>query len=273
MAKVIKFKREYFLHMFTQKHLKELFCLEFVASEIQHKRLRFDTLAFDEKTNSFAIIEYKNRFDRNVINQAHNYYNLIQKEENRKYFINRLDKQIPIDFDNTRIMIIGPKFSQDQVHDAKDNGFELWKVTLFDDCTVTYENLMTDEIKTLRIRADDLKITEEMLLENKSKEMKDLYRKLAATVLNEFSEVHIRFFVDMFSFRIDDELLCTIKFLKDSLNIYIHADNLNNAEKTADISNKSYSGARYLLKYKSNEDLDYFMDLFRQTYEQRKCEK
>ena len=79
MAKVIKFKREYFLHMFTQKHLKELFNLEFIASEIQHKKLRFDTLAFDEKTNSFAIIEYKNRFDRNVINQAHNYYNLIQK--------------------------------------------------------------------------------------------------------------------------------------------------------------------------------------------------
>ena len=273
MAKVIKFKREYFLHRFTQNHLKELFDLEFVASEIQRKKLRFDNLAFDEKTNSFAIIEYKNRFDRNVINQARSYSNLIQNEENRKYFLNRLDKQIPIDFDNTKIMIIGPKFSQDQVNDAKDNGFELWKVTLFDDCKVTYENLMTDEIKTLKIRPDDLKITEDMLLENKSEKLKDLYTELTTTVLNEFSEVHIRFFVDMFSFRIGDELLCTIKFLKDSLNIYIYADNLNNAERTSDISNKSYAEARYMLKYKSNEDLDYFMNLFRQTYNQRKCEK
>ena len=158
MAEEIRFKKEYYLHMFTQKHLKELFDLEFVASEIQRKGLRFDNLAFDKKTNTFAIIEYKNRCDKKVLKQAQDYSNLIKEYENRKYFLNRLNKKIDADFDNTRIMVIGPKFSEEQIKASKDMDFELWKVTLFDDCTVTYENLTTNEIKQLKICPDDLKI-------------------------------------------------------------------------------------------------------------------
>ena len=45
------------------KHLRKLFNLKCIASEIQINKLRLDNLAFDENKNSFVIIEYKNRFN------------------------------------------------------------------------------------------------------------------------------------------------------------------------------------------------------------------
>jgi len=80
MSNEIPFESEYVLHKLTQKNLKELFGLEFVASEIQLNDLRLDNLAFDPETNSFVIIEYKNELNLNVINQAQEYYDLIHEQ-------------------------------------------------------------------------------------------------------------------------------------------------------------------------------------------------
>lgn len=268
MTRQIDFESEFILHTLTQSHLKELFNLELVASEIQLNDLRLDNLAFDTKTNSFVIIEYKNEFNANVLNQAQEYYDLIQN--NRKHFLQRLDNKNNVDFDNVRIMIIGPKFSQTQIDEAKSN-FELWKVTLFDDGKVTYENLKNSETKTLNINLDDLKITEEMLLKDKTPEMIDLYNNLKDKVLDEFDDVKIKYMINQFSFRVNDKLLCVVIFLKSSFNIHIYANQLNNAEKTVDISEKSTGGnAKYQFNYKSDDDFDYFMDLFKQTYDQKK---
>ena len=46
------------LQTLTEKNLEELFGLKFVATEFQVDNLRIDTLAFNEETKSFVIIEY-----------------------------------------------------------------------------------------------------------------------------------------------------------------------------------------------------------------------
>lgn len=268
MTRPIDFESEFILHTLTQNHLKELFNLELVASEIQLNDLRLDNLAFDTETNSFVIIEYKNEFNENVLNQVQEYYDLIQ--ENREFFTGRLEVKSNVDFENVRIMIIGPEFSPEQIGEAKSN-VELWKATLFDDGKVTYENLKSSETKTLNINLDDLKITEEMLLKDKTHEMIDLYNNLKDKVLDEFDDVKIKYMINQFSFRVNDKLLCVVIFLKSSFNIHIYANQLNNAEKTVDISQKSTGGnAKYQFNYKSDDDFDYFMDLFKQTYDQKK---
>ena len=91
MIKKIPFKKEYYLHNITQKNLKELFDLEFVASEIQLNDLRFDNLAFDEKTNSFVIIEYKNELNQNVLSQGKDYYDLLLN--NKEIYIKRYNEE------------------------------------------------------------------------------------------------------------------------------------------------------------------------------------
>ena len=81
MCEKIKFDSEYILHKLTEKYIKEkeLFGLKYVGSEIQYDKLRIDTLAFDEDKNTFVIIEYKNKKDKNVIKQVQGYYNLIKE--------------------------------------------------------------------------------------------------------------------------------------------------------------------------------------------------
>ena len=165
MSNEIPFESEYVLHKLTQKNLEELFGLEFVASEIQLNDLRLDNLAFDPETNSFVIIEYKNELNLNVINQAQEYYELLN--DNKDDFKERLDDNVDVDFESTRVMIIGPEFIDSQL----EGDFDIWKITLFDDCRVTYENLKTEEVKTLVITEDDLKITRQNLLEDKSDEI------------------------------------------------------------------------------------------------------
>lgn len=264
MRQEIPFESEFALHTITQKHLKELFDVEFVASEIQLNDLRLDNLAFDLKTNSFVIIEYKNELNLNVINQAREYYELVRN--NQEFFTGRLDNGENVDFENTRVMIIGPKFSAVQI----ESDFEVWKITLFDDGEITYENMKTGEIKSIKISLDELKLTEETLLEDKSEEMKDLYINLKDKILNEFSDVDIKFLVGQVAFKVNGKLICVVVFLKSSFNIYFYGSELENSEKTTDISDKSTGGnANYRFKYHTNDDFDYFLNLFRQIYLQK----
>ena len=267
MSKIIPFESEFILHKLTQKRLKELFDIEYVASEIQLDNLRLDNLAFDEKTNSFVIIEYKNEFNANVLNQAQDYHDLILRKP--EDFAERLDNKND-DFDDPRVMIIGPEFSETQISEAKDN-FDLWKVTLFDDGEVTYENLKTNEIKTVKVDCDELKITQNQLLEDKSKKMKELYFSLKNRAFSEFDDLDIRYLVDAFSLKVNNNLLCVAVFLKSSFNIYIFGDDFKDTDKLIDISDKLTGGnANYNLKYKSDDDLDYFMEILKQIYNQKK---
>ena len=265
MSNIIPFESEFALHTLTQKHLKELFDLECIASEKQLNKLRLDNLAFDKTNCSFIIIEYKNKYDGNVLNQVQEYHDLIlENEEEYSKLVNEC-----VDFDNIQIMIICPEFSDEQIEDSNDN-VSFWQVTLFDDGKVEYLNLKNNNMKTLEISLDELKITEEKLLEDKSEEMKDLYFNLKNNLLNDFKDLKIKYMVNQFSFRANDKLICVVVFLKSSFNIYIYADNLNNAEDTIDISSKSTGGnAKYNFKYNSNEDYDCFLDLFEQTYAQK----
>ena len=98
MTEKIPFDSEYQLHNLTQNHLKELFDLELVASEIQKDDLRFDNLAFDEKTNTFVIIEYKNELNLNVFNQVQEYRDLLLS--NKEEFADLLKDSKEIDFEN-----------------------------------------------------------------------------------------------------------------------------------------------------------------------------
>ena len=264
MAKKISFENEYALHKLTEKHLKELFDLEFVVSEIQLNDLRLDNLAFDLKTNSFVIIEYKNEYNANVLNQAQEYYDLIQ--ENRKYFTNQLDDTAEVNFENNKVMIIGPEFSQSQINEAKTN-FELWKITLFDDGKVIYENLENNEVKSLNINLDDLKLTENTLLEDKSEEIIDLYNDFKNSLLNEFDDLDLKFLVDAVSIKAQNEFICIVN-VKNSIKIQYYTKKLEDREnKTRDISNISTGGplSNYELTLTS-ENIDYAIDLIRQVY-------
>ena len=267
MTQEIQFESEYILHTITQKHLKELFDLEFVASEIQLNNHRLDNLAFDRKTKSFVIIEYKNQFDSNVLNQIHEYHDLVNK--NKEFFCERLDKETDVDFENTREMIISPEFSQNQI-DETESYIELWKTTLYNDCRITYENMKTSSLKTLKIDSDDLKLTEEMLLNDKSEEIIKLYNDFKNGLIMEFDDLDMVFLVDAVSIKSHGKYLCIVN-VKNSMKIHYYTEKFDDIRNwTRDISDITTGGpkANYELTL-SQENIDYAIDLIRQVYNEK----
>lgn len=266
-----KFESEYMLHKLTERNLKNLFDLEFVASEIQLNKLRIDNLAFDEKTKTFVIIEYKNELDLNVINQAQEYYDLIRN--NPEYFADRLDNKRDIDFENTRVMIIGPEFIQSQINNSNDN-FEIWKITLYDDGKVIYENMKTDETKELMTVPEELELTEEKILSDRPRELRELYLNFKEKVMDEFDGIKLIYLVKAVSFRANNQIACIFR-LEIPAKIHYHTDELEDIEnKTRDISNISTGAkANYELILNSKDEIDYALDLFRQVYLQKEDDK
>ena len=260
----MEFESEYIIHKLTEKNL-DLFDLEFVASEIQLNKLRIDNLAFDENTNSFVVIEYKNELNLDVMNQAQEYCDLIKN--NPEFYAGRLDDVTDIDFENTRIMIIGPEFTQDQISNSGDE-FEIWKISLCDDGKVIYENMKRDETKELMTVPEDLELTEEQILSD-NPEQRDLYLDFKEKV-KQFDGIKEIYLVNAVSFRANNKIACIFRF-ENPVKIHYHADELEDIEnKTRDISNISTGGkANYELKLNSKDDIDYAIDLFKQVYQQK----
>src|SRR4030067_3735689 len=71
------FRLEKELQRITENNLAALFKLRFIKGEFTFKNVRIDTLAFDEETKSFVIIEYKKDRNFTVIDQGYAYLALL----------------------------------------------------------------------------------------------------------------------------------------------------------------------------------------------------
>lgn len=274
MRKKIPFDSEYQLHNLTQNHLKELFKLKLVASEIQKDDLRFDNLAFDEKTNTFVIIEYKNELNLNVLNQVQEYRELLLSKPEE--YADLLDDSKEIDFKNTRVMIIGPEFSEKQIEESENLDFptELYVVSLFkeDDKNgcVLYEKTDGNFTKKLDINLDSIKLTRNTLLENKSEEIIELYIDFENKLLDKFDDLDLKYLVDAVSIKSQDKYICIVT-VKSSIKIIFYTKQLEDSKnKTRDISNITTGGelADYELTL-NHENIDYAIDLIKQVYDQK----
>ena len=267
--KKIKFDSEYTLHKLTEKNLCKLFDFEFVASERQCDGLRVDNLAFDKDTETLVIIEYKNKKNFTVIEQAKSY--LEKAKEKPEVFGKRLKDKKEYDFKDIRVMIISPEFTQDQLNNNEED-IELWQVSLYDDGKVSYENMKTnDDIKELNIDLADLDFTEQKTLKDKPEENIKLYDKFKEKVMDKYNDsIDFRYLVDAVSFRTNNQIVC-IFHLSNKPKIHYFTDKLIDCEnKTRDISEITTGGkANYELVLSSESDIDYAFDLFEQVYLQK----
>ena len=274
MTEKIPFDSEYQLHNLTQNHLKELFDLELVASEIQKDDLRFDNLAFDEKTNTFVIIEYKNELNLNVFNQVQEYRDLLLS--NKEEFADLLKDSKEIDFENTRVMIIGAEFIESQIEESEKLDFpaELYIISLFKEDEkngyVLYEKTDGNFTRRLDIDLDSIKLTQDTLLEYKSEEIIELYKDFEKQLLNELDDLDLKYLVDAVSIKAQNKFICLVN-VKSSIKIIFYTKQLEDPEnKTRDISNITTGGelADYELTL-NHENTDYAIELIKQVYNQK----
>jgi predicted transport protein len=288
LIKEDKFKLEKEIQKLTEDNLSSIFGLDFVKSEFALNNFRIDTLAFDNKSNSFVIIEYKRDKSFSVVDQGYAYLSLmlnnkadfiLEYNENTEHTLKRTD----IDWSQSRVIFVSPSFTtyQKEAINFKDLPIELWEIKRYSNQTVSFNQIQTqgaeESIKTISKGHDtinkvskEIKVyTEEDHLSHANDEIKELYEKFKTAILN-FDGVEIKpqklyiAFIKNSSNIVDFEI--QRKALKITINLPI--SKLEDPKKLArDVSNiGKWGNGDYQIKVENDNDFEYIMSLIKQSY-------
>ena len=119
LIKEVKIAYEKDLQELTENNLSNIFGLKFISSEFILGNFRLDTLAFDEDTKSFVIIEYKRDKSFSVIDQGFSYLSLMLN--NKADFILEYNEKNndnlqrgSIDWSQSRVLFLANSFASIQ---------------------------------------------------------------------------------------------------------------------------------------------------------------
>ena len=293
-VKINPFQLEKEIQKLVENNVSTLFGLEFIKSELTFGNFRFDTLCFDNETNSFVIIEYKKGSSYSVIDQGYTYLSLLLN--NKSDFIleynETLDRHIKrdeVDWSQSKVMFISPQFSDYQKNSVnfKNLPFELWEITRYSDESIGLNKISTEsnvdinstigeessEGVVRKVSKEIIRYDEEFHIsknKNRPEEVIELYQKLKNRIIELGENIEIRFgkqtigfsqnkvFTDLILYNKGVGVVINLKKgeLKDSLNL------------TEDLSEKGHWGSGdYRIWLKSEDDLEYTLSLIRQSYQ------
>lgn len=278
----------------VEQNVEELFDLEFVKSEMSIGGFHFDTLCYDIENNSFVIIEYKKGSSYSVIDQGYTYLSILLN--NKSDFIleynetkNNLLKRDGIDWSQSRIIFISPKFSEYQKTSInfKNVPFELWEIKRFENGLIGFDKHLTnseESIDTFTTEIEDTvvkKVSQEVKVHKESdhlgqsrvsQEIKELYQELKKRIIDLGDDIDVVPRSMYIGFKRDTNFI-DIKLTTKSLWCWINMkkgelDDPN--ELCRDVSQIGhYGNGDYDLRVKSDTDLDYLMFLIKQSYKKQ----
>lgn len=147
-----EFKKERESQRLIEANIEEVFGLKFIDTEFQLNNLRVDTLAFDQETNSFVVIEYKKDRSSSVIDQGYSYLALVLN--NKADFVLRYNEtqktsltKSDIDWSATRVIFVAARFTTHQLGSInfQDLPIELWKAQLYEGDLLSLEQQLADK--------------------------------------------------------------------------------------------------------------------------------
>lgn len=283
-----QFKLEKDIQILFESNLGLLTGLKFIKSEFTIKSNRIDTLAFDEESKSFVIIEYKRNQNFSVIDQGVSYLNLmleykadfiVEYNETQSENLKRND----VDWSQTRIIFVSPSFTefQKQSSNFKDLSIELWEIKQFE-----YDLIIVNPIKKSKSApsikqvqqsedsqiskiAKEIKVyTEEEHLEGKNDDIIELYESYKEAILKLSTDIEIE----------PKKMYIAFKKGKNVVDIRIQQKNLIfwiNMKKgtlddpknlVIDCSSKGhYGNGDYELSISDTNNLEYIMSLIKQA--------
>ena len=287
------FKLERDIQTLIENNVDTLFNLEFVKTELKVQNFRFDSLCFDNDTNSFVILEYKKGSSYSVIDQGYTYLSLMLN--NKSDFIleynETLGKNIKrdqLDWSQSRIIFVSPKFSNYQKTSInfKNIPFELWEVMRYKDGILGLNKVNTDsdvEINTTMTDEKGTNIVSQVSKEiirydedhhlykskNRPELVIELYKELKERILNIADDVEVkvgkqtigfranRVFTDLIIYNKGVGVIINMK--KGTLDDYLNL--------TEDLSDKGHWGnGDYRVWMHTNEHIDYVLNLIKQSF-------
>lgn len=282
------FKLEKEIQNLFEKNLYTLTKLTLVKSEFTIKDKRFDTLAFDEQSKAFIIIEYKRDKNVSVVDQGFTYLNLML--ENKAEFIieynERLGKKLKrddVDWSQTRVVFVSTFFTDNQIQatNFKDIAIELWEVKRYDHDIISINPIkksksaesikpLVEKNAALKKITNEIKVyTEDGHLAGASEENVELYERFKSAILNLTDGIEIEPKKLYIAFKKDGSNICDIEVKKNTLKIFINAKkgSLDDSGKIMrDISNIGHWGnGDYEVTVNNDKNLEYIMSLIKQT--------
>ena len=287
------FKTEREIQNTTEQNLQTLFGLEFVKSELALNNLRIDTLAYNQETNAFTIIEYKKTQNFSVIDQGYAYLNLLLN--NQADFIleysqikNKTLGKKDIDWTQSRVIFISPQYSryQQQAINFQDLPFELWEIHQYENNTIIYNQIETSpnaasittvsKSNTIAQKvAKEIKVYREQdHTEKTTPELREKYQELKERIQNLGPDITIQANKLYMVFKTGNSNIVAVVFQRSQLKLTLALPKgtLNDPYNHArDISNVGHwASGDYELTIKPNTDLDEIMPLIKQAYQKNK---
>ena len=204
---------------------------------------------------------------------------ILEYNENCKNNLKRDD----VDWSQSRVTFVSPSFTnyQKEAINFKDLPIELWEVKRYANRTVNFIRLQTsgatESIKTISKKSEAIKsvskeikvYTEDEHLTSALKEIKELYKKFKAAILNIADDITLKPTKWYIGF-IAKRNVTDIHIQKRALKIWI---NLNKNELddpkglARDVSNIGHWGnGDYELQVSNDDNLEYIISLIKQSY-------
>jgi predicted transport protein len=291
--KIVKEKKislEKEIQTLTEDNMNEIFGLDFVCTEFSLNNLRIDSLAFDNETNSFVIIEYKRDRSFTVIDQGFSYLALLIN--NKADFIleynEKMNKNLnrgDIDWSQSRIIFIANSFTKYQKESInfKDLSFELWEFNKYEDNLISYNPIIarnpTESIKTIaknnkeiqKVSSEIKNYTIEALFKDDWTESKELFEELREKVLNLDNRIKENPTKGYIGYKIEKNLLIVVHIQKESLRLELIRVDIGDLKDPENRINKiDYKKFKFgkMCKYSifNSEDIDYAIFLIKQVY-------
>ncbi len=278
------FKYEKDLQKYFENNLNKILNYIFIETEFSVGNFRIDTLAFDEETKSFKIIEYKNVKNNSLVDQGYTYLKLLleRKADFVLKYNEKTNKSLrisDIDWSQSRIIFVSPIYTAYQLNatDFKNIPVDLIKVTRYEEDIVDIEfikktsNIKVEEMNLISKQEEvnnEIKVyTEEDHLNNVSREIKELYENLKNKIL-ELDDIDLDIKKVYIAFK-GKTNICDVEVFKNKLKVVLNVKKgiLSDPLKiTEDIATKGHWGnGDYRVEIFNEEDIDNVIPLIKQS--------
>lgn len=280
-----QFKKEKELQNFTENNLGELFGLEFIVTEFNLETFWLDSLAFDPAANSFVIIEYKKVENFSLMDQGQTYLNLVldHKADVLLEYINKTGKSLKkneVDWGQTRVMFIGPKFNTYQKRALSPNlPFELWEVGIYEGGLIEYDQInplgkdkSADKKSLSGTAAKEIQTyTIEDHIARGNDYIKELFEEMRKKILELDVRIQEKPVKNYIGYKMNWYNFVSVHFFKDKLKIYVRKDKLetdkNKKFTKVPASYKWGNTPLWWIDIKDERDLEYVLSVIKESYE------
>lgn len=278
------FKNEKELQNFFENNIEAILGYKFIDTEFVVGDFRIDSLAFDEESKSFRIIEYKNVKNHSLVDQGYTYLKLMleRKADFALQYNIKTNSSLTtqdIDWSQSRIIFVSPIYTAYQLNatDFKNIPVDLVKVTRYEDDIIEIDfikktsNVKVQDIQMESIQNDVNKeiivYTEEDHLSKVSDNIKRVYEELKTRIL-ELDDIDVEAKKLYIAFK-GIRNIADIELHKNKLKIYINMKrgSLNDPLKlTKDISGIGHWGnGDYCIIIDKKDDIDNVIPLIKQS--------